>query len=146
MSCTLSGTHPSAIAAFGIFTIAIAFTFGIVQLAVMIVVGLQGQCPAQHRSRRQGREHIHHLVAVIGDGVSGHEDYEHLRHSWRHKGWHAITPSSIRTLKHRGCKILVSKTALSASHISRSGFHRIARYGKTKGGGRAPMRRARQHP
>ena len=40
MSCTLSGTHPSAGAASGIVTIAIAFNFGIVPLAVMIVVGL----------------------------------------------------------------------------------------------------------
>ena len=48
MSCTLSGTHPSAGAASGIVTIAIAF--GIVPLAVMIVVGLQFQCPAQHQS------------------------------------------------------------------------------------------------
>ena len=103
MSCTLSGAHPSAGAASGIVTIAIAFTFGIVPLAVMIVVGLQGQCPAQHQSRRQGRDHIHHLVGGIGDGLAEHEDYKHLRHSWRHKGWHAITPSSIRTLKHRDC-------------------------------------------
>ena len=103
MSCTLSGTHPSAGAASGIVTIAIAFNFGIVPLAVMIVVGLQGKCPAQHQSRRQGRDHLHHLVGGIGDGVAGQEDYNHLRRSRRHKGWHAITPSSIRTLKGRGC-------------------------------------------